>query len=264
VAGCDPDPAARAGFAARHGVPACETVEALLANADFDAAYIASPHGSAAHTLAMAGAGKHVLVEKPMAVTLAEAASMIRAAETAGTVLMVGPSHGYDPRGGGGGAGSVRRGGGVRLIHAFNYTDFLYRPRRPAELDTARGGGVILSQATHQIDMVRRIAGSPVTSVRAWTGGWDARATEGAFTALLFFANGAVANLTYSGYARYDSDALAGWVGEMGGAKSPAAHGQARARLAAIDERQAKAAARSRRARYRQARRNITSGSARC
>jgi phthalate 4,5-cis-dihydrodiol dehydrogenase len=79
-------------------VPACETVEALLANADFDAAYIASPHEfHAAHTLAMAGAGKHVLVEKPMAVTLAEAASMIRAAETAGTVLMVGPSHGYDP-----------------------------------------------------------------------------------------------------------------------------------------------------------------------
>lgn len=244
VAGCDPDPAARAGFAARHGVPACETVEALLANADFDAAYIASPHEfHAAHTLAMAGAGKHVLVEKPMAVTLVQAASMIRAAETAGTVLIVGPSHGYDPPVEAAAAlvasGAV---GGVRLIHAFNYTDFLYRPRRPAELDTARGGGVILSQATHQIDMVRRIGASSVTSVRAWTGGWDARATEGAFTALLFFANGAVANLTYSGYARYDSDALAGWVGEMGGAKSPAAHGQARALLAAIDERQAKAA----------------------
>lgn len=240
VAGCDPSAGARAGF----GVASFETVDQLFAEGDFDAVYIASPHEfHARHALMAAGAGKHALVEKPMAVTLAEAAAMVAAAEAAGTVLMVGPSHGYDPPVALA-AELIASGeaGAVRLIHAFNFTDFLYRPRRAAELDTALGGGVILSQATHQIDMVRRIAGSPVASVRAWTGGWDSRASEGVFTALLTFENGAAANLTYSGYARYDSDALAGWVGEMGGAKDPAAHGRARAALAAVDEAQAKAA----------------------
>ena len=240
VAGCDPDPRARAGF----GGWGFDSAEALFAAGDFDAVYIASPHEfHAAHAVMAARAGKHVLVEKPMAVTLAEAAEMVAAAEAAGTVLMVGPSHGYDPPVGLA-ASLIASGeaGPVRLIQASNFTDFLYRTRRPAELDTARGGGVALSQATHQIDVVRRLAASPVASVRAWTGGWDARAGEGAFTALLTFASGAAASLTYSGYAHYDSDAQAGWIGEMGGAKDPSAHGRARAALAAGDEQQAKAA----------------------
>lgn len=240
VAGCDPNPDARAGF----GGAVFDSVDDLFAWGAFDAVYIASPHEfHARHAVMAAEAGKHVLVEKPMAVTLAEAAAMVRAAELAGTVLMVGPSHGYDPPVAlAAELVASSEAGAVRLIHAFNFTDFLYRPRRPAELDTAQGGGVILSQATHQIDMVRRIAASPVVSVRAWTGGWDARAAEGAFTALLSFENGAAANLTYSGYARYDSDALAGWAGELGGVKDPIAHGRARAALAAADEQAAKAA----------------------
>lgn len=240
VAGGDPNPDARAGF----GGTTFASADELFAWGAFDAVYIASPHEfHAGHAVMAAKAGKHVLVEKPVAVTLAEAAAMVGAAEAAGAVLMVGPSHGYDPPVALA-AELVASGeaGSVRLIHAFNFTDFLYRPRRPAELDTAQGGGVILSQATHQIDMVRRIVASPVASVRAWAGGWDARAAEGAFTALLTFGNGAAANLTYSGYARYDSDALAGWAGELGGVKDPAAHGRARAALAAADEQNAKAA----------------------
>lgn len=240
VAGCDPNPAAVAGLGKRGFASA----EALLDWGEFDALYIASPHEfHAEHAIAAARAGKHVLVEKPMAVTLAEARAMVAAAEAAGTVLMVGPSHGYDPplelaarliAGGEVGA--------VRLIEARNFTDFLYRPRRPAECDSALGGGVVLSQATHQIDIVRRLAASPVVAVRGWTGGWDARASEGAFTAQLHFASGAAATLTYSGYARYDSDALAGWAGELGGLKDPQAHARARAALAGADEQAAKAA----------------------
>ncbi len=240
VAGCDPNAAAREGF----GYHGFEAAEELFEWGQFDAIYIASPHEfHGAHTLMAADAGKHVLVEKPMAVTLAEAADMVDAARVAETILMVGPSHGYDPQVALA-ADLVASGeaGPVRMIHAFNYTDFLYRPRRPAELDTAQGGGVVLSQATHQIDMVRRIANSEVTSVRAWTGGWDSRASEGAFTALLQFESGAAASLTYSGYARYDSDAQAGWVGEMGGPKDPEAHSKARAALASADEQKAKQA----------------------
>ena len=59
------------------------------------------------------------------------------------------------------------------MINAINYTDYLYRPRRPEELDTALGGGAIFNQAAHQIDIVRLLGGGRVASVRAATGAWD-------------------------------------------------------------------------------------------
>ena len=108
------------------------------------------------------------------------------------------------------------------MIHALNYTDFLYRPRRPEELDTAQGGGAVFNQAAHQVDIVRLLGGGLVKSVRAATGAWDAaRPTEGAYAALLTFENGAFASLTYGGYGHFDSDEFSGWIGEMGQAKEP-------------------------------------------
>ena len=66
-------------------------------------------------------------------------------------------------------------------------------------------------------------------SVRAATGAWDlSRPTEGAYAAFLTFDNGVVATLTYSGYGRFDSDELVGWVGEMGQARDPQQYGAAR------------------------------------
>jgi phthalate 4,5-cis-dihydrodiol dehydrogenase len=163
---------------------------------------------------------------------------MTAAARAAGTALIVGPSHSYDPpvvhvadliAGGDYGA--------VRMITAMAFTDFLYRPRRPEELDTAQGGGVVFSQAAHQVDVVRRLAGAAVTRVRAQTHAWDPeRPTDGAYQALLTFAGGASASLSYSGYGRYDTDALMGWVGETGGRRNPADYGGARRRLAGAPE----------------------------
>jgi phthalate 4,5-cis-dihydrodiol dehydrogenase len=121
------------------------------------------------------------------------------------------------------------------MITALNFTDFLYRPRRPEELATDRGGGVIFSQAAHQIDVVRLLAGSRIRTVRALTGSWDAaRPTEGAYSALLCFENGAFASLTYSGYAHFDSDELMGWVGELGQEKDEKRHGAARRALSSV------------------------------
>jgi len=174
---------------------------------------------------------------------LADCDLMIEACEAAGTSLVVGHSHSFNA------PVLLARQliasdafGAVRMLHAMQYTDFMYRPRRPEELDTTQGGGVAFSQAAHQIDIVRLLAGGKVASVRAHTGRWDpARPAEGAYSALLAFAEGAFASVTYNGYAFYDTDVLMDGVGEMGKPKDPRTHHQTRSRLAAITDEAAEA-----------------------
>jgi phthalate 4,5-cis-dihydrodiol dehydrogenase len=234
VGATDPIMQARAQFEKDFGAPAHETVEALCANPQVDVVYIASPHQFHAEHVCLAAAyGKHILVEKPMALSLDECTRMIDAAHSAGVHLIVGHSHSFNQ--------PIKRTrelidsgayGAVKMITAMNFTDFLYRPRRPEELDTQAGGGVIHSQATHQIDIVRLLGGGLVRSVQAHTGAWDAtRPTEGAYSALLGFESGAFASATYSGYGHYDSDELLNNIGEMGQTRNPADYGVARQRL---------------------------------
>jgi phthalate 4,5-cis-dihydrodiol dehydrogenase len=246
VACADPRPEARARFLQDFpGSRAHADIAGLCRNDRVEAIYVATPHQfHAADVIAAAGAGKHCLVEKPMAITLGECAAMIEAADRAGVQLVIGHSHGQD--------GPVRLArrliasgthGRARMITALAYTDFLYRPRRPEELDTARGGGVVFSQGAHQLDIVRLLGGGLVRSVRAQCFAWDvARPTEGAYNAFLRFEDSATATLTYSGHGRYDSDELMGWIGELGQKRDPEPHGTARRALAAItDEEAAKA-----------------------
>jgi phthalate 4,5-cis-dihydrodiol dehydrogenase len=237
VAAADPRPEARARFAQEFGGRAYTEVAELCADPEVEAVYLATPHPfHAAHVALAAAAGKHVLVEKPMAVGLDECRAMVEATRKAGVQLVVGHSHSFDApylRA----RALVESGafGAVRMIHALNCTDFLYRPRRPEELATAEGGGVVFSQAAHQVDVVRLLGGGLVRTVRAATGAWDpARPTEGAYSALLTFADGAFASLTYSGYGRFDTDEFCGWIGEMGQRRDPDRYGAARAQLKGV------------------------------
>jgi phthalate 4,5-cis-dihydrodiol dehydrogenase len=236
VACADPRAEARARFARDFaGARAHDDFEALCEDADVEAIYLATPHQHhAAQAIRAARAGNHVLVEKPMATTLHDSAAMIEAAERAGTVLMTGHSHGQN--------GPVRharrliasgRYGGARMFTALDCTDFLWRPRRPEEFDPAMGGGVVFIQAPHQFDVLRVLGGGRLRSVRAQTFAWDAaRPTEGAYNAFCVFEDGATATATYSGYGRYDSDALQDWIAESGVRKHQVASGAARGRLA--------------------------------
>jgi phthalate 4,5-cis-dihydrodiol dehydrogenase len=164
-----------------------------------------------------------------MALSLEDCQAMIDAARRAGVHLIVGHSHSFDlPIAHARKLIASGKYGALRMITALDFTDFVYRPRRPEELAT----GAVYNQAAHQVDIARLLAGREVRSVRAFTGSWDAaRPTEGAYSCLLGFEDGAFASLAYSGYAHFDSDELMGWIGEMGQKKDPKAYGMARKSL---------------------------------
>jgi phthalate 4,5-cis-dihydrodiol dehydrogenase len=238
VAASDTRVEARKRFAEEFCAKAYDTVAALCTDPDVNAVYIATPHQfHCEHAMLAAKAGKHLLIEKPIALTLKDCAAIVEAVRTAGVQAVVGHSHSFDA--------PIRHlrnlidsgvFGQVRMINALNYTDYLYRPRRPEELDTSKGGGALFNQAAHQVDIIRLIAGSPVNCVRAMTGAWDSkRPTEGAYAALLTFADGTFASLVYSGYGHFDSDEFEGWIGEMGQTKTPYA-AQPRLRFKTQDE----------------------------
>jgi len=241
VAAADSRPEALEQFESDFGGRGYATVEELCADPAVQVVYIATPHQfHAAHAALAAQAGRHILVEKPMALTLEECRAMTAAARKHRVHLIVGHSHSFDAP-----IALTRkliasgRYGRLRMITAMMFTDFLYRPRRPEELDTAKGGGAVYNQAAHHVDIIRLLGGG-VKSVRAGTGNWDtARPTEGAYSAFLALEDGAFATITYSGYARFDSDEFTGWVSEGGARKDPASYGAAR-RLLVGDELQAK------------------------
>jgi phthalate 4,5-cis-dihydrodiol dehydrogenase len=234
VAAADPRNEATRRFREQFAAPAYDSVAALCADGDVEVVYVATPHEHhAAHVRLAAAQGKHVLVEKPMAISIDECQTMIDACVAAKVMMVVGHTHSFDRpivR-----AREMIAGGSFgapRMISAQYYTDFLYRPRRPEELDTASGGGVLFSQAAHQVDIVRMLGGGEVRSVRAHAGNWDAeRATEGAYAAVLGFAGGCFASLVYSGYAHLDGNVFCEDISELGWTNSAHRHGGARRAL---------------------------------
>ena len=214
----------RAEVAGEHGVAAYATLDAMLADAGVDAVYIATPTElHATHAELALGAGKHVLVEKPMAADLDGARAMIGAAARANRVLQVGHSHSYDL--------PIRRMrdivedgalGRVRMAHTWCYTDWVRRPRRAEELDSAKGGGVTFRQGSHQFDVLRLLCGGMVRSVKARTFDWDPdRRTTGAHVVYLDFDDGVVATAVYNGYGSFASAELCFDIGEWGFPQPP-------------------------------------------
>jgi phthalate 4,5-cis-dihydrodiol dehydrogenase len=199
--------------------------------------YIASPHQfHCEHVLKACAHGVHIIVEKPLTLDLGDAERMVDAVESAKVQLVVGTSRSHDPvirtmR------SIVRSGevGRVAMVNCINFTDWLYRPRRPEELDGRLGAGIVFNQLPHQIDCIKAITGQNVTAVRAITGKLaEQRPVEGNCAALLTLDGGACATMVYSGYDHFDSDELQFWIGEGGRPKTPA-HGNARKLLTELN-----------------------------
>ncbi|MBM4435977.1 MAG: Gfo/Idh/MocA family oxidoreductase [Actinobacteria bacterium] len=156
------------------GVQGFTSYEAMLAAGGFEAVYVASPHYlHAPHTLAAIAQGLHVLVEKPMAMTVREATAMVLAAERAGVTLGVAFYHRFYPI-------NVR----VRELVASGELGTLIAlhgnassPLSPADLAVPKirwrleraqsGGGPLMDVGSHRLDIFYALAG-PARRVAAF------------------------------------------------------------------------------------------------
>ena len=244
-----------AKFREQYQAEGYSSVEELCASPNVDAVYIATPNSlHAEHAITAAKHKKHIIVEKPMAMTLAECDAMNEAADKHGVKLLCGHTHSFDA--------PIRKMreivksgelGKLCMINSWNYNEFMYRPRMKHELAMTRG--VVLNQGPHHVDIVRLIGGGMVRSVRAMTGIWDpAREWEGSYTCYLEFEDGTPATLIYSGYGFFDTAELFSWVGEGGQHRAPETNLTVRRKLREVRSAEARRAIERRHAFRRSAR----------
>ncbi len=190
------------------GVSVYADLNQMLREADMQAVDICTIHDQhAGNAIAALQAGKHVLVEKPMACSLRECRDMIAAADKADRILMVAQMQRYDPSYQAlkniiqsGELGPIRA---VRIDAMQNGPEVL--TGNAWLLDGRRaGGGIVISVAVHRIDLVRYLVGeiTRVTAVTRCLHPVFKNGAEDYAVAILEFANGAIGELfgTYSGF----------------------------------------------------------------
>jgi phthalate 4,5-cis-dihydrodiol dehydrogenase len=180
------------------------SLDRLLADNRVDAVHIATPTPAHLdHALRALGAGKHVIIEKPVTATLGEAEELMARATASGRVVIVGHSEGFEPY-----VQAVREVvasgavGTVTMVIAEKFTNWMRRPRLPAEWDGARGGGLIRRQGVHQVDVLRTITGADFTVRAAQTRLDPERGVPGSYTAWLASDDGPAAVITHDGVGR--------------------------------------------------------------
>jgi predicted dehydrogenase len=177
-----------------------DTVGGLLARADVDGVIIATPHSTHRElTLAAAAAGKHVLVEKPMARTVAERDDMIRACSQAGVTFSVIKTLRY--RFGMRHAKQLIKLGAIGKVRMMRYSG-LYAgygvPPGHWLYDDAEGG-VLLDWGAHCFDLLRWFADSDVSRVSAVFANYAGSAAhEPSAMVQLEFSNGVMAQVWMS------------------------------------------------------------------
>jgi phthalate 4,5-cis-dihydrodiol dehydrogenase len=214
IAGADVNPRVRETFNKRYGARTYESVEKLCDDPNVEAVWISTPNKfHAPHTIIAAERGKHVVVEKPMAISLQEAEGMISAAEKNRIKLICGHTQSFGPH-----IQTMRKIirsgelGRLCAMHVWAYTDWMLRPRTAEELDLAQGGGVPYRQGPHQIDTLRLLGGGMVRSVRGTIGQWFAgRSIPGYYSAFIEFEDGTPATLVHNGYGYFLASELVPW-----------------------------------------------------
>jgi predicted dehydrogenase len=166
VACADPDAsAAQRAAGSTTGVTTHASIESLVTDASVDAVLIATPHDELARTsLAAIHAGKHVMIEKPMAMNAAEAHQVEHAAADAGITCMVGYSLRFST---GRYVHDLLAAGHAGDIQSLSGSIGLPRMNRGWMSTTEHGGGPLLYVGCHLVDFVLWFTGAEPASVYA-------------------------------------------------------------------------------------------------
>lgn len=210
VAAADLRYQAREAFRDRYHARTYESVEELCRDPQVEAIWVSTPEELHAEHSAMAARhGKHILIRKPMGLTMDECQRVLdEAAKTNVKILAGGQTQGTNHL-----VAAIRRMllnqelGRLTAMSFWAYTGWMLSPRKPEEVDDARGGGIVWRQVPHQIETLRWLGGGLVRSVRAITGHWrPERAMGTGYVATLLELNdGTPVSLTYNAYGFFDT-----------------------------------------------------------
>lgn len=192
-----PSAARRDDFAKRFLFPVTDSLETILSDPRVEAVAVFTPANTHADIgLACARAGKHVLMEKPLDITTARAETLVSGCRAAGVTLGVVLQHRFRPaalR-----AADLLASGALGQITGCSTTIRLWRPQsyydEPRRGSFARdGGGVLISQGIHTLDLMLSLAG-PVETVTGFaaTSAVHRMETEDMVCAAARFENGAI------------------------------------------------------------------------
>jgi len=200
VAAFSPTPARRAEFASTFALPVSDDLEAILADGSIEAILLLTPPDTHLDLVGRAAsAGKHILLEKPLEISLARSEELVRVAANAGIKLGIVLQHRFRP------VSEALRGmmTSRRLGELVSASARLYnwRPQsyydQPGRGTRARdGGGVLLTQGIHTLDLMISVAGLPVEAMGyAATSPVHRMETEDIAMGAVRFANGALGTI---------------------------------------------------------------------
>ena len=224
VAVCDADPVRAATAGAEQKVPHFTSYEKMLAETRADVVTIATPSGlHPAQGILAARADKHVVMEKPMAISLTGADQLVQACDKAGVHLFVVKQNRLNPP-----VQLLKRAvdrGRFGRIYLASCTVHWARPQEYYDQAPWRGtwefdGGAFMNQASHYVDLIQWLMG-PVESVMAKTATLARRIeTEDSGIAILKFRSGALGTIevTMLAYPRNLEGSIT-LLGEKGSAK---------------------------------------------
>jgi predicted dehydrogenase/threonine dehydrogenase-like Zn-dependent dehydrogenase len=203
------------GLAKKYDIPMVTSdVQEIFNSQEIDCVFILTRHGTHAPFAAQAlRSGKHVFVEKPLAMKQEQLDEVVNAQQESGRILMVGFNRRFSPL-------------AIKMKEYFkdrvepmvvNFRGNVgYRPPEHWLHDTENGGGVIIGEACHYIDFCRWLVGSPISFVDTYSVGRSKTSmiSEDNCIINLGFDDGSLATVTYlsngsTGFGREICEAFA-------------------------------------------------------
>jgi predicted dehydrogenase len=201
AAAFSPTEARRNAFAETYGFPVCDSADAIFADPSIDAVMILTPPNTHLDLVRRAcAAGKHVLLEKPLETSLDRATELAETVESAGIKLGVVLQHRFRPISVA--LAEIMREGALGTMVSASARLHNWRPQsyydQPGRGTKARdGGGVLLTQAIHTLDLMISLAGLPAEAIGfATTSPVHRMETEDLAMGAIHYANGAIGSIS--------------------------------------------------------------------